>query len=372
MASSAGSDQRFHVPGWLDMLGYFVERWPEAWVQLGDTETKRLRDRLAGRAIDRPIYVTGLARAGTTVLLELLSGHPEVVTHRYRDFPMVHIPWLWNRFIDATAKGPSVPHERAHGDGIEVTAESPEAFEEVLWQTFFPHVHDPETSNVLGRNVSNPEFESFYRDHLRKLLWMRGGTRYLAKGNYDVTRLGYLHRLFHDARFVVPIRDPVGHVASLMRQHERFRKVGREHPRARRHMRRAGHFEFGLDLRPINTGDHEAMARIRGLWAAGAEVEGWARYWSMIYRHVADVMDADPGVRRATMVVRFEDMCIAPGDVMHRVQRHVELPGDALPILAEQRIRAPDYYRPPFDADDERLIRACTAETAARFGYGTD
>src|SRR3546814_20475820 len=101
---------------------------------------------------------------------------------------MVHIPWLWNRFIDATAKGPAVPHERAHGDGIEVTAESPEAFEEVLWQTFFPHVHDPETSNVLGRNVSNPEFESFYRDHLRKLLWMRGGTRYLAKGNYDVTR----------------------------------------------------------------------------------------------------------------------------------------------------------------------------------------
>src|SRR3546814_12365200 len=79
-------------------------------------------------------------------------------------------------------------------------------------------------------------------------------------------------------------------------------------------MRRAGYFEFGLDLRPINTGDHEAMARIRGLWAAGAEVEGWARYWSMIYRHVADVMDADPGVRRATMVVRFEDMCIAPGD----------------------------------------------------------
>src|SRR3546814_9153012 len=110
-------------------------------------------------------------------------------------------------------------------------------------------------------------------------------------------------RLFHDARFVVPIRDPVGHVASLMRQHERFRKVGREHPRARRHMRRAGHFEFGLDLRPINTGDHEAKERLRGLWAAGAEAEGWARSWSMIYRHVADAMVADPGVRRAPLEV---------------------------------------------------------------------
>src|SRR3546814_12572491 len=106
-------------------------------------------------------------------------------------------------------------------------------------------------------------------------------------------------------------------------------------------MRRAGYFEFGLDLRPINTGDHEAMARIRGLWAAGAEVEGWARYWSMIYRHVADVMDADPGVRRATMVLRFEYMCIAPGDVMHRVQSPVKLPGDALPIRAGTHHPAP-------------------------------
>lgn len=366
---AAGSDMRYHVPVWLDMLGFLVERWPDAWVQLGDTETRRLRDRLAGRDIDRPIYVAGLARAGTTVLLELLSGHPDVVTHRYRDFPMVHIPWLWNRFVDATATGSATPRERAHGDGIAVTADSPEAFEEVIWSTFFPQAHDPDVVGVLGRNASNPPFERFYRDHLRKLMWMRGGTRYLAKGNYDLTRLGYLLRLFPSAMFVVPIRDPVAHVASLMRQHERFRRVGRESPRTRRHMRRAGHFEFGLDLRPINTGDHDAMARIRRLWEAGSEIEGWARYWAMIYRHVADVLAADAAVRAATLVVRFEDLCRAPAETMNAVQRHVELPGDALPALAEQRIRKPDYYRPPFGPDDERLIRSCTDDVAVRFGY---
>lgn len=365
----SGGD-RFHVPGWLDVLGYMVEHWPDAWRRLGDAETRRIRDQLAGRDIQAPIYVTGLARAGSTVLLELLSQHPDVATHRYRDFPMVHIPWFWNRFVDSAVTEPERPHERAHGDGIEVTAESPEAFEEVLWMSFFPDIHQPNVSNVLDRGTAHPEFEVFYRDHIRKLLWMRGGHRYLAKGNYNVTRLGYLRWLFPDARFIVPIRDPVGHVASLMRQHDLFRRVGHEHPRARRHMRRAGHFEFGLDLRPINTGDDEAMRRIQGLWESGADVEAWARYWAMIYGHVADVLEADPTVRDGTLVVRFEDMCRAPAEMMRRVQHHAGLSGEELPALAEQRIRSPDYYRPPFTPEERRLIRDCTEATAARFGYG--
>lgn len=369
MSDRADGDTRYHVPAWLDILGGLVERWPEAWTRLGDVETRRLQAELADQVVDRPVYVTGLARAGSTVLLELLSRHPDVVTHRYRDFPMVHVPWFWNRFVDSNAKAPDRPQERAHGDGIAVTADSPEAFEEVLWMTFFRNAHNPVVSSVLGRDDGNPEFDAFYRDHLRKLLWMRRGRRYLAKGNYNVTRLGYLRRLFPDARFIVPIRDPISHVASLMRQHDRFQQVGREHPRARRHMRRAGHYEFGLDLRPINVGDQDAIVRIQRLWSSGEEVEGWARYWSMIYRHVADVCDAEPDVRVATFVVRFEDLCRAPGEVMQWVQRHAGLPGKELPKLAEQRIRAPDYYRQPFTPEQRRLIWECTAETASRFGY---
>lgn len=370
MSTDTGSAGRYHVPGWLDILGYMVERWPEAWRRLGDAETRRIRDRLAGRDIRAPIYVTGLARAGSTVMLELLSRHPDVATHRYRDFPMVHIPWFWNRFVDSAVTDTAEPHERAHRDGIEVTAESPEAFEEVLWMSFFPDIHDPAVSNVLGRDVSHPEFEAFYRDHIRKLLWLRGGRRYLAKGNYNVTRLGYLRWMYPDARFIVPIRDPVGHVASLMRQHALFCRVGREHPRARRHMRRAGHFEFGLDLRPINTGDEAALSRIRRLWQAGSDVEAWARYWAMVYGHVADVMERDRAVREGTLVVRFEDMCRDPTGMMRRVQRHSGLAGDDLPVLAAGRVRAPDYYRVPFSPEEQRLIRDCTAPTAARFGYG--
>ena len=75
---------------------------------------------------------------------------------------------------------------------------------------------------MLDRQTSHPAFESFYRDHIRKLLRVRGGRRYLAKGNYNVTRLEYLLQLFPDARFVIPVRDPRWHIASLIKQHALF------------------------------------------------------------------------------------------------------------------------------------------------------
>src|SRR3546814_14155500 len=87
-----------------------------------------------------------------------------------------------------------------------ITPDSPEAFEEVLWMAFFPDLHDPTASSVLDERTDNAAFESFYRDHIRKLLRVRGGRRYLSKGNYSVTRLEYLLKVFPDARFILPVQ----------------------------------------------------------------------------------------------------------------------------------------------------------------------
>ena len=40
------------------------------WQLLGDWETRWARRRLAGVQLDRPVFLTGLARSGTTILLE--------------------------------------------------------------------------------------------------------------------------------------------------------------------------------------------------------------------------------------------------------------------------------------------------------------
>src|SRR5690606_33251786 len=156
------------------------------------------------------------------------------------------------------------------------------------WMSFFPNLHDPRASEVLDGSTRHPQFEQFYRDHVRKLLAVRGAERYVSKGNYNVTRLEYLLALFPDARFVIPVRDPVWHVASLMKQHRLFCARTRDNPKARTHLRRVGHFEFGPDRRPINAGDTECVQAICAHFAAGRDIEGWALYWNHLYGYLAD------------------------------------------------------------------------------------
>ena len=264
------------------------------WRRLGDWETRLLGKRLRAVPLERPVFITGLARAGTTILLRKLSELPDFASHRYADFPFLFTPYVWSRLRRLAPARPERPRERMHADRIMVTAESPEAMEEILWRAFFPALHDPDHSNVLDGRVMHAEFEAFFTDHLRKLLLARGAGRYVSKNNYNVTRLGYLARIFPDSRFLLAVRAPVAHVASLMKQHELFGRVQRESETARRHLRLVGHFEFGLDRRPINPGDDAVLAHIQSCWRDGADARGWAAYWALIYRHLLDSLAADP------------------------------------------------------------------------------
>ena len=82
----------------------------------------------------------------------------------------------WNRYLDRLAV-PEEPVERAHQDRILITRESPEAFEEPLWQAFFPQAHSATAIHRLDGSVANRAFAQFFQDHIRKLLWLRGGDR---------------------------------------------------------------------------------------------------------------------------------------------------------------------------------------------------
>jgi len=370
-AKAANAPGRLHVDRWTDLLGGFIERHPRLCIRLGMWESRLLQEEIANIPIERPIYVTGLARSGSTILLELLARHPDVATHRYRDFPPVLLPWAWNWFVDRAATKAHVAVERAHRDRIAVTPESPEAFEELVWMAFFPGLHDTSTSAVLDDTTANPAFEAFYRDHIRKLLRLRGGTRYLAKGNYNVTRLRYLLKLFPDARFVVPVRDPVWHIASLMKQHALFCREEANNARVLRHMRRSGHFEFGLDRRAINTGDRN-VATVRELWRCNRDVEGWAEYWALIYGHLYATLEASPALKQATHVVRYEDLCRNPAGVMSAILAHCGLAPRDLPEAARAVIGHPDYYKPAFTDDERALILQRTDAVARLFGYRAD
>jgi hypothetical protein len=361
---------RFRVEPWIDWLGGVVARRPGFFRSLGDFETRRLGHALDGIEIRSPIFVCGLARSGTTILLECLAEHPDTATHRYRDYPGVLAPVFWDRIAARLYANDSQPAERAHGDGIVVTPESPEAMEEMIWMAFHPHAHDSAWDNSIGRDGITPEFAAFYRDHIRKLLWLRQGERYLSKGNYNLARLGALIELFPDARFIVPLRDPVSHIASLRRQHALFCAAEMRHPAALRYMQRVGHFEFGLDRRPLNLGNAEATGMVQHLWGEGREVEGWSIYWAAMHDFLADQLRKDAALRDATLLVPFEALCADPVGTLGRILVHAGLPAENawLSRLA-QRIRAPAERRSAFSESERQTIRRLTATAASRFGH---
>jgi hypothetical protein len=363
---AAGSP--FDVPPVLDLLGWLAERFRAAWLWLGRLESRLLADELAAVPLTAPVFVSGLARSGSTLLHEVVASCPGVATHRVKDYPLLSTPYWWRR---ATARWPATaPRERPHQDGVLISSDSPDAVEEMVWAAFFPRCHDPSVSAVLGADARHPAFEAFYRAHIRKLLLAEGATRYAAKNNYHVARLAYLVRLFPDARFLVPVREPVGHIASLRRQHRLFSAGQRRHPRARRYMRRSGHFEFGLDRRPMNLGDAARTQAVLRAWAAGEEARGWARAWDMAYGHLADLLASDAAVRAAARAVRFEDLCDAPAETIRAALDHCGLPGVAEAVRRfAPLVRRPAYYPTDFTPAELAAIREETARTAARWGY---
>jgi hypothetical protein len=239
-----------------------------------------------------PLFVTALPRAGTTILLELLAATPEFASHTYREMPFVLCPMLWHALSGPfRGKDAGELRERAHGDGIAIGVDSPEAFEEIVWKRFFPKHYGKDRIEPWS-TCDEREFLEFFEKHRRKIIALRrrtkpSATRYVSKNNANIARVRALLAALPEARLVVPIRDPLQHAESLLRQHVNFTRMHEQDPFVRRYMAGIGHHDFGDNLLPIDfdgwlatapTGD----ATDRGFWLA---------YWLACHRHLAAIED---------------------------------------------------------------------------------
>lgn len=360
------------VPAGLHWRCRFFARTAPLWRRLGELESAVLRHDLDTVSIHEPIYIAGVPRSGSTLLTEFLSAHPAVTSHRYSDFPNVYTPFWRNWLARHSRRQPLEAVERAHGDRIMVTHESPEAVEEVLWMHFFPHLHDPDTDQVLDERTAGTAFERFYVDHIRKLLLVRRRERYLAKGNYNATRLRYLRTIVPDARFVVPVRDPRDQVASLIKQDRLFRRAAAEDARIGPQLAMSGHFEFGPARRAVCIGPGSEAAAIEDCWTRGDLVGGWAMYWNHVYALVLRQIEQDEALDSAVRIVRYEQLCQRPEETLREVLDHARLDPQPVEPLVRRfaaSISAPDYYRSEFTPDELERIDALTRPTAIALGY---
>jgi len=347
------------VPSGLYFQSRFFAATRGLWKRLAGLESSVVREEIEQLRVDRPVYITSLPRSGTTVLTGMLAQHSDLTCHRYSDFPNVWTPYWRNYLLQKTRRQVPKMQERAHQDRIEVSNDSPEAVEEVLWTYFFPARHEIDVNQVLDEQSRHRKFDLFYKEHILKLLAVRNANRYLAKGNYNVSRMRYILALYPDAKFLVPIRDPVHQVASLARQHDLFTRASQEDPRIPLQLAMSGHFEFGPQRAPVNFGNPQATQAIIDCWQQGREAEGWARYWAETYQHIYDQLEEFPEVRKACLLFRYEDLCTHSGSLIDTILAHCELPENGFEAIRTEyitRLTMPDYYPIDFSPDDLHQI----------------
>ena len=363
---------------WMNGL---VCNYPKFWKTLGDFESKVLEFDLEEIKINQPVYVCGLARSGSTILLEILAEQPTFTAHKYSDFPFVFTPYLWRMIQKIMSLGrlqgkSEKKQERFHGDGLLISSNSPEAMEEVLWMHFFTQSHDTLHSAALGADldeahlvkdgVTKPGFTAFYTDHIKKLLLASKAPRYLAKANYNITRIEYILNMLPSAKFIVPVRAPEAHVESLLRQHQNFLQQTKGQKRALKHLSRVGHFEFGADLRPICLENDAAYQNILTLFEAGELLRGYARYWAYIYGYVYRQYKTNSSV----YCYKYEDFCENTSAILREVTDFINLPCDQDMLEKwSDKVAAPRYYESQLSAGDKAIIEEETAAVAALWGY---
>lgn len=342
---------------------YFQSRFFSAtrglWRRLADLESSVVSDEIEQRVINRPVYIASLPRSGTTILTEMLAQHPDLTCHRYSDFPNVWTPYWRNYLLKKARIHAPKMQQRAHQDRIEVSNDSPEAVEEVLWMYFFPARHEADVNQVLDGQLRHRKFDLFYKQHILKLLAVRNANRYLAKGNYNISRICYILALYPDAKFLIPVRDPVHQVASLMRQHALFTRTSQKDPRIPLQMGMSGHFEFGPRRVPVNFGNPQVTQAIIDCWQQGREAEGWARYWAETYQHIVGQLEQFPELRKACLLFRYEDLCNHSACLIDTILEHCELPENGFEAVRTEyinRLTMPDYYQVGFNPDELRQI----------------
>ena len=343
-------------------------------VGLGNLESQMLSRRLADERVDRPVYICGLAARRDDDHAPDAQRASRRRDPQIRRFPdalhAVRVEQVFPKIpVDAMRK----PVPRIHRDRIQVTRDSAEMGEEILWEHFFPYIHDEDRSTAYSIvETSNPAFERFYDEHLRKLLLSRGRTRYVSKAIMCVMRMQYLRKMFPDARFLLYVRNPVDHVASLLKQDRIWDELDNDDPRQIEIIELTGHHEFGSRQIMANVGDSQVLEEIHRLRDEGRTVRARARYWAYMYDFVLKQIASDPNLERAVCTVRYEDLCGNSPETIDRIVAHIDVnPQKFAQTKAAYtaKLSLPDYYRPKFDDRELADIVEVTGDVADRFGY---
>jgi len=289
----------------------------------------------AETAAGRHIFISSLARSGTTILMRRLHASDAFRSLTYNDMPFVMAPILWSR-LAGRSKRNIVAQERAHGDGIIVDENSPVALEGAFWRILDGRSYIANTH--LSPHQPDPDILRNYVGYVSAVLQSdpSGRRRYLAKNNNNTLRLPAIRSAFPNAVILIPLREPVSQAASLLRQHRNFVAQHKQDPFSRDYMGWLAHHEFGLDHRPFRFDSSKAVAAVTG------ETDTLA-YW--IARWVDAYLWLERTAPEGSVFICYEDLC-SDAATWHHIAQICEISGEA---GGEREFALPEMASDPGD-----------------------
>lgn len=255
------------------------------------------------RPIDRPIFIIGSHRSGTTVLYDSLAKHPEVAYFTNSTALLPEIPILNQRLGELMGLD-DVVLERFFKDGVNYSYKSPSEGIRI-WEHYTEDAED----HCLDETHADPDMEAYLKKTIIKHLKYFNKPRFLNKNPDNSVRLRYLHKLFPDAFFIHIIRDARAVCASYLKAQERVHEFfGPDHP----------HAQHGTKVK-----GWEAMKQT---WTED-QVSGAGHLWVKIIETIDQDRQVIPAER--FLEIRFEDFVLEPLDYFRKVIEFCQLSTNA-------------------------------------------
>jgi Sulfotransferase family len=231
------------------------------------------------------VFVSGLARSGTTALMNYLNENEEFISLTYKDMPFILAPNLWSKIAFNQKK--TELKERAHNDGILINSESAEAFDEIFWKIVGNEkyiLNDRLLINKLSSDIL--EEYKLYIDLILQKNYRGKSLRYLSKNNNNILRFDSILHKFPNSQLIIPFRDPLQQALSLLNQHKHFCIIQQQDRFLVNYMNWIGHYEFGLGQKPFFLNNKEIFEEMLG--CDKQDINYWLLTWLNYYSYVLE------------------------------------------------------------------------------------
>lgn len=285
--------------------------------------------------IKQYVFVTGLARSGTTAVMRKIFSTENYGSLQYSNMPFLLSPNLWNRQSKIEA------HERAHKDGVIIDGNSPEEFDEYFWKTYMNDSYI--LSDGLALHEVDDKVMEKYLNYISLICLAKGKDKYISKNNNNVLRLPTLQKIPNN-KIIVLIRDPLSHASSLLRLDKSFSKSQIEDPFSLDYFNYLGHHEFGLNHKPfLLTSDFETNRKLYPKESLNYWLSVWLNYYSYILKNIEN----------DHIFICFEDLISDPDVVYSHIASYINLEFE----FEESKKHNPTTYE-ALDYDKE-LLNQC-------------